>query len=96
MNLGKPKRKWKIYQMKKDEKEQRVSEEMIGWLLECEDYILFYPLNASKPSALCSVEEVESHILKDACKVVLDRIKVEFRSKPYGDIFSMAQPEIIF
>lgn len=93
MNIGKPTRKWKIYQLKQDEHSR--FEELIGWLLECEDYILFYPLDASKPNALCAVDEVETHSLKDACKVVLDRVKLAFKTDA-KDVFSMAQPEVVF
>ena len=92
MNIGKPKRKWKIYQLKEGE---RRLDELIGWLLECEDYILFYPVEAVKQSFVCSLEEVETGNLKDACHVVLDRIKLAFKTDT-KDVFSMAQPEIVF
>lgn len=93
MNIGKPKRKWKIYQLKGGE--ERRFEELIGWLLECEDYVLFYPVEAVRQSFLCSADEIESGSLKDAAKVVLDRVKMEFKEN-LKDVFSMAQPEVVF
>ncbi len=93
VNIGKPKRKWKIYQLK--EGDDRRFEELIGWLLECEDYILFYPIDSVRQSFLCSIEEIESGNLRDAAKVVLDRVKMEFKDG-LKDVFSMAQPEVVF
>ena len=93
VNIGKPKRKWKIYQLKEDEHKR--FEELIGWLLECEDYVLFYPIEAVRQSFMCSLDEIETGNLKDAAKLVLDRVKMEFKDG-LKDVFSMAQPEVVF
>ena len=93
VNIGKPKRKWKIYQLKEDEHKR--FEELIGWLLECEDYVLFYPIEATRQSFLCSSDEIETGNLRDSTKVVLDRVKMEYKEN-LKDVFSMAQPEVVF
>lgn len=94
VNIGKPKRKWKIYHLHQDDN-GRYFDEIIGWLLECEDYVLFRPVEAVKQGFLCSLDEIESGNLKDAAYIVLDRVKMEFKENT-KDVFSMAQPEVVF